>query len=151
NEVFVIDDSSTDDTVDRAVNIKWAVGKSLLRVFKTPYNQGYGGNQRLGYLYAIEQGFDIIVLLHGDGQYAPESLPEILAEYSRARGADAVYGSRFLSRGGALRGRMPLYKYVGNRILTAIQNRLVGANLSEWHSGYRSYRTAALKKVPFQA
>lgn len=151
SEVFIIDDSSTDSTVDRAVNVKWADGYSPLRVFKTPYNQGYGGNQRLGYLYAIEQGFDVIVLLHGDGQYAPESLPDILAEYARQGGADAVYGSRFLFRGGALRGKMPLYKFVGNRILTALQNWLVGANLSEWHSGYRSYRVSALKKVPFHA
>jgi glycosyltransferase involved in cell wall biosynthesis len=151
SEVFIIDDSSTDATINRAVNVKWAVGNSPLRVFKTPFNQGYGGNQRLGYLYAIESGFDIVVLLHGDGQYAPESLPEILAEYSRPGGADAVYGSRFLSRGGALRGRMPIYKYVGNRILTSLQNRLAKGNFSEWHSGYRSYRTSALKKVPFQA
>lgn len=151
SEVFVIDDSSTDATVERAMNVKWADGFSPLRVFKTPYNQGYGGNQRLGYLYAIEQGFDIVVLLHGDGQYAPESLPEILAEYSRAGGADAVYGSRFLSRGGALRGKMPFYKFLGNRILTAIQNRLTGGRLNEWHSGYRSYRTSALKKIPFHA
>jgi len=150
-EVFVIDDSSGDATIERAVNVKWAPGHAPLRVFKTPYNQGYGGNQRLGYLYAIEQGFDIVVLLHGDGQYAPESLPVILAEYSRGGGVDAVYGSRFLLRGGALRGRMPLYKYIGNRILTAIQNRLTGLRLSEWHSGYRTYRTSALKRVPFQA
>jgi glycosyltransferase involved in cell wall biosynthesis len=150
-EVFLIDDSSHDETVARATNVEWEGGLAPLRVFKTPFNQGYGGNQRLGYLYAIEQGFDIVVLLHGDGQYAPESLPEILAAYSRPQGADAVYGSRFLSRRGALRGRMPLYKFVGNRILTSIQNRIVGHRLSEWHSGYRSYRTAALKRIPFHA
>jgi glycosyltransferase involved in cell wall biosynthesis len=151
SEVFVIDDSSTDATVARAAGVEWDPANAPLRVYRTPYNQGYGGNQRLGYLYAIEQNFDIVVLLHGDGQYAPESLPEILAEYSRPEGADAVYGSRFLSRGSALRGGMPVYKYLGNRILTSIQNRLVGGRLSEWHSGYRSYRTAALKKVPFHA
>jgi glycosyltransferase involved in cell wall biosynthesis len=149
-EVFIIDDSSNDATLDRAVNVDWASIYAPLRVFKTPYNQGYGGNQRLGYLYAIDQNFDIVVLLHGDGQYAPEWLPDILAEYSRDGGADAVYGSRFLSRGGALRGRMPLYKFLGNRILTHLQNRLLGSHLSEWHSGYRSYRTAALKRVPFR-
>jgi glycosyltransferase involved in cell wall biosynthesis len=150
-EVFVIDDSSKDATIDRAVSVEWAAHYAPLRVFRTPYNQGYGGNQRLGYLYAIDRGFDIVVLLHGDGQYAPELLPEILAEYSRPGGADAVYGSRFLTRSGALRGGMPLYKYVGNRILTSLQNRIAGGGLSEWHSGYRSYRTAALKKVPFHA
>lgn len=151
DEVFIIDDSSKDATFERAVSVEWAAALAPLRVFKTPYNQGYGGNQRLGYLYAIERGFDIVILLHGDGQYAPEWLPDILAEYSRLGGADAVYGSRFLSRSSALRGRMPLYKYVGNRILTWLQNRIIGTRLSEWHSGYRSYRTAALKMVPFHA
>lgn len=149
-EVYIIDDSSKDATVERAKEVVWDGGKAPLAVFKTPYNQGYGGNQRLGYLYALERGFDIVVLLHGDGQYAPESLPEILAEYSRPDGADAVYGSRFMTKGGALRGRMPLYKFVGNRILTWLQNRIIGTRLSELHSGYRSYRTAALRKVPFQ-
>lgn len=149
-EVFIIDDSSKDATVNKAVGAKWAEAHAPLRVFSTPYNQGYGGNQRLGYLYALQQGFDIVVLLHGDGQYAPEFLPEILAEYSRPGQVDAVYGSRFLSKLGALRGRMPLYKYVGNRILTWIQNKVIGTNLSEMHSGYRSYRTSALRKVPFE-
>ena len=150
-EVFVVDDSSQDETVQRAVNSAWAASNGPLRVFQTPYNQGYGGNQRLGYLYAIARGFDIVVLLHGDGQYAPESLPDILAEYSRPSGADAVYGSRFLTRWGALKGGMPLYRFVGNRVLTGLQNRIIGTHLSEMHCGYRSYRTAALKKVPFYA
>ena len=78
-EVFIIDDSSKDATLQKAVSAKWTGANTPLRVFRTPYNQGYGGNQRLGYLYAITQGFDIVVLLHGDGQYAPEYLPEILA------------------------------------------------------------------------
>jgi glycosyltransferase involved in cell wall biosynthesis len=150
-EVFIIDDSSKDATVRKAVASDWSSGHAPLRVFKTPYNQGYGGNQRLGYRYAIAQGFEIVVLLHGDGQYAPEFLPDILAEYSRPSGADAVYGSRFMTKWGALKGGMPVYKFVGNRILTWLQNRIIGTRLSEMHSGYRSYRTSALKKVPFQA
>lgn len=149
-EVFLIDDSSGDATVARASGAAWSAASAPLKIFSTPYNQGYGGNQRLGYLYAIEQGFDIVVLLHGDGQYAPEFLPEILAEYSRPGGADAVYGSRFLNRFGSLRGGMPLYKFLGNRVLTWLQNRIIGSNLSEMHSGYRSYRTAALRRVPFE-
>lgn len=149
-EVFIIDDSSKDGTVQKASAAPWGPGHAPLKIFRTPYNQGYGGNQRLGYLYAIERGFDIVVLLHGDGQYAPEFLPDILAEYSRPTGADAVYGSRFLSRWGALRGGMPFYKFIGNRVLTWMQNRMIGTKLSEMHSGYRSYRTAALRKVPFQ-
>ena len=95
-EVFIIDDSSQDATVKTAAAAEWPEGKTSLRIFRTPYNQGYGGNQRLGYLYAIAQGFDIVVLLHGDGQYAPEFLPDILAAYSRPDRADAVYGSRFM-------------------------------------------------------
>ena len=150
-EVFIVDDSSKDATVEKAASAKWTNAKTSLRVFRTPYNQGYGGNQRLGYSYAIARKFDIVVLLHGDGQYAPEFLPEILAEYSRPSKADAVYGSRFMTKWGALKGGMPLYKFVGNRILTWIQNRIIGTRMSEMHSGYRSYRTSALKKVPFQA
>jgi len=148
-EVFVIDDSSSDDTVQRAVSAPW--NGTALKIFKTPYNQGYGGNQRLGYHYALAQGFDIVVLLHGDGQYAPEFLPDLLAEYSRPGGADAVYGSRFLTKWGALKGGMPLYKFTGNRVLTWAQNRMIGTRLSELHSGYRSYRTAALRKIPYAA
>jgi glycosyltransferase involved in cell wall biosynthesis len=150
-EVFIIDDSSKDATIQKAVSAKWTKANTPLRVFRTPYNQGYGGNQRLGYSYAITQNFDIVVLLHGDGQYAPEFLPEILAEYSRPLGADAVYGSRFMTKWGALKGGMPFYKFFGNRILTWIQNKIIGTRMSEMHSGYRSYRISALKKVPFHA
>jgi glycosyltransferase involved in cell wall biosynthesis len=150
HEVYIIDDSSKDSTVQRAVAAEWAQSHCPLNVFRTPYNQGYGGNQRLGYLYAIQRGLGIVVLLHGDGQYAPESLPGILAEYSRSPGVDAVYGSRFMTRFGALRGRMPLYKFAGNQILTRLQNLIIGTHLSEMHSGYRSYRLSALQRVPFQ-
>lgn len=146
-EIYVIDDYSTDNTIAAAERVDWPEHYAPLRLYRTPYNQGYGGNQRLGYLYAIEQGFDIVVLLHGDGQYAPEALPHLLAPY--AAGADAVFGSRFIDRGGARRGGMPLYKWLGNRILTRAQNALLGARMSEMHSGYRSYRTAVLKQIPF--
>jgi glycosyltransferase involved in cell wall biosynthesis len=112
-EIFVIDDHSSDKTFAVAANVEWPSQYAPLRIFRTPYNQGYGGNQRLGYLYAIEQGFDIVVLLHGDGQYAPEALPHILAPY--ADGSDAVFGSRFINPLGAIKGGMPLYKWVGNR------------------------------------
>ena len=146
-EIYVIDDHSTDDTFGSAEKVEWPTQYAPLRIFRTPYNQGYGGNQRLGFLYAIERGFDIVVLLHGDGQYAPEALPMILAGY--ASGADAVFGSRFIKPLDALKGGMPLYKWVGNRILTKIQNMVLGAKMSEMHSGYRSYRTSVLAKLPF--
>ena len=148
DQIYIIDDHSRDDTFKTARNIKWPTSQAPLKIFKTPSNQGYGGNQRLGFSYAIENGIDIVILLHGDGQYAPESLPEILAPY--AIGADAVFGSRFITPGTARRGRMPFYKWIGNRILTTFQNKIVGATLSEWHSGYRSYRTSLLRAIPFQ-
>jgi glycosyltransferase involved in cell wall biosynthesis len=148
SEIYVIDDSSKDKTITAVRDLAWPSENAPLQIFQTPYNQGYGGNQRLGYLYALERGFDIVVLLHGDGQYAPEALPQILAPY--AEGADAVFGSRFINSLDALKGKMPLYKWVGNRVLTSIQNFLLKSKMSEMHSGYRSYRTSALKKVPFE-
>ena len=147
-EIFIIDDHSSDNTVAVAETLDWSARNAPLNIYRTPYNQGYGGNQRLGYLYAIAQSFDIVVLLHGDGQYAPEALPHLLAPY--AENADAVFGSRFLDRWGPLKGGMPLYKWLGNRILTGTQNLFLGSHLSEMHSGYRSYRVSALKRIPFQ-
>lgn len=147
SEIFLIDDSSKDDTSLIASKVDWPSNYTALRVFRTPFNQGYGGNQKIGYNYAIQQDFDIVVLLHGDGQYAPEALPLILAQYSE--GVDAVFGSRFLNRGDALKGGMPFYKFIGNRILTSLQNYFMGGSLSEWHSGYRSYRTSLLRRIPF--
>ena len=82
-----------------------------------PLNQGYGGNQKIGYHYAINNGFDFVALVHGDGQYAPECLPSLL-EPLRTMQADAVFGSRMMEKGAALRGGMPLYKWVGNKVLS---------------------------------
>jgi glycosyltransferase involved in cell wall biosynthesis len=146
-EIIIIDDHSSDNTVSVAGKVDWPPNYAPLHIFRTPYNQGYGGNQRLGYLYAIERGIDIVVLLHGDGQYAPEALPHILAPY--ANGADAVFGSRFINPRDAIKGGMPLYKWIGNRILTRTQNLILGARMSEMHSGYRSYRTSVLRSIPF--
>jgi glycosyltransferase involved in cell wall biosynthesis len=145
--IYVIDDSSSDATVPTARAL--TSDMPSLEVFSTPYNQGYGGNQKLGYQYASRRGFDVVVLLHGDGQYAPEVLPRMLAPFQDPETA-AVFGSRMMHRGAARRGGMPLYKYVGNRILTAIENRLLGANLTEFHSGYRAYRVSALDRIPYQ-
>jgi glycosyltransferase involved in cell wall biosynthesis len=146
-EIYIIDDSSTDHTLQVAREIPWPAGSTPLHIFKTPYNQGYGGNQKLGYAYALEKDFDVVILLHGDGQYAPESLPDIIAPYMD--GVDAVFGSRFLDKGVARKGGMPLYKWFGNKVLTAVQNRLLGSRMSEMHSGYRSYKVNALRQIPF--
>jgi glycosyltransferase involved in cell wall biosynthesis len=148
DEVFVFDDSSQDDTYLVGLGYKQLHGKTKLSIFRNEENLGYGGNQIRGYKYAIEQGHDIVALLHGDGQYAPEALDELLAPLERGE-ADAVFGSRMMTKGAALKGGMPLYKYAGNKILTTFENAMLGTHLSEFHSGYRLYSTEALKKIPF--
>jgi len=148
-EVLVIDDSSKDDTFAAGVAHEKAIEGLKITVLRTPLNQGYGGNQKLGYRYAIDNGFDFVALVHGDGQYAPEKLPELLAPLVRGE-AGAVFGSRMMEKGGALRGGMPLYKYLGNKVLTHFQNAMLGSKLSEFHSGYRIYSVAALRKIPFE-
>jgi 2-polyprenyl-3-methyl-5-hydroxy-6-metoxy-1,4-benzoquinol methylase len=147
-EVMVFDDSSQDDTYLVGMGYKAHHGQDKLSVFRNPVNLGYGGNQIRGYMHAIEKGYDIVALIHGDGQYAPEALPELLKPLEAGE-ADAVFGSRMLNPGGALAGGMPLYKFVGNKILTSFENAMLGMSLSEFHSGYRLYSCAALKKLPF--
>lgn len=147
-EVMVFDDSSQDDTYLVGMGYKAHHGQSKLSVFRNEKNLGYGGNQIRGYMHAIDKGYDIVALIHGDGQYAPEALPELLKPLEAGE-ADAVFGSRMLQKGGALAGGMPLYKYVGNKILTSFENAALGMSLSEFHSGYRLYSCAALKKIPF--
>ena len=147
-EVLVQDDHSTDDTHAVAQEYHGNNPRFHLTVVRHPQNLGYGGNQKAGYTYAINHGWDVVVLLHGDGQYAPEVMGEIIAPIV-AGDADAVFGSRMMHRGQALKGGMPMYKYVGNRILSTTQNALTGLQLSEWHSGYRAYRVSALEQLPF--
>ncbi len=150
-EVVIFDDASQDATYELAVGLKTLLRGRQLKVLKHPKNLGYGGNQKAGYRYFIERGFDAVVLLHGDGQYAPEVLADMYAPLVSGD-ADAVFGSRMMhDYGGPLRGGMPLYKYLGNRLLTYLENRSVGLNLTEWHSGYRAYRLAALKQIDFSA
>jgi glycosyltransferase involved in cell wall biosynthesis len=148
-EVLVVDDASEDRTFAIGREYQAAHPEIRMTVLRNEYNQGYGGNQKVGYAYAIAAGFDFVAMVHGDGQYAPEELPRLTAPLREGQ-ADAVMGSRMLERFAALRGRMPMYKYVGNKILTAIQNRLLGTRLSEFHSGYRVYSVAMLKRLPFR-
>jgi glycosyltransferase involved in cell wall biosynthesis len=149
-EVLLIDDQSADQTYDRAYRYAQRAGQGVrLTVLCNPKNQGYGGNQKIGYHYAVENGFEAVVLLHGDGQYSPEYLELMLLPILQGE-ADVVLGSRMLHKGDALRGRMPLYKWIGNQILTSIQNRILGSHLAEFHTGYRAYRVAALAAVPFE-
>ena len=148
-DVLIIDDASGDETFAHSHRASLD-SESPFRITAlfNPVNQGYGGNQKLGYRYAIENGYDFVALIHGDGQYAPECLPELL-EPLRAGAADAVFGSRMIRPQDALKGGMPMYKFVGNRILTWVENKLLKTNLSEFHSGYRIYSTRALRAIPF--
>jgi glycosyltransferase involved in cell wall biosynthesis/2-polyprenyl-3-methyl-5-hydroxy-6-metoxy-1,4-benzoquinol methylase len=148
-EVLVVDDASQDGTFEIGQEYRKEHPELPLTVLRNEYNQGYGGNQKVGYSYAIAEGFDFVAMLHGDGQYAPEELPRLLGPL-RAGEADAVFGSRMMTQFGALQGGMPLYKYVGNKILTTIQNRMLGTRLSEFHSGYRIYSIAALQSIPYR-
>lgn len=148
-QILIIDDSSGDDTFGRAHDLEKAGQAPFpIVVLHNPANQGYGGNQKIGFRYAIQNGFDIVALVHGDGQYKPECLPGLIQPLVNEQ-ADAVFGSRMMTRMGALKGGMPAYKYAGNKILTAIQNRLLQVSLSEFHSGYRLYSVNALKRIPF--
>ena len=149
SEVLICDDASADNTFDAGVAWRAANRSTPTTVLRHSSNLGYGGNQKAGFALALEHGLDIIVLLHADGQYAPECLPELVAPLIRGE-ADAVFGSRMMEKGAARKGGMPLYKYVGNRVLTSIENRLLGSSLSEFHSGYRAYRCSALAELPLQ-
>jgi len=146
-EVVVFDDASQDSTYQLAVGYQVLSEAKKLKVIQNLNNLGYGGNQKAGYRYFMERGFDVVVLLHGDGQYAPEILARLYHPLVMGH-ADAVFGSRMLpDYGGPLKGGMPLYKYVGNRILTFFENRALGLNLSEFHSGYRAYSLAAIRQI----
>jgi glycosyltransferase involved in cell wall biosynthesis len=147
-EVFLFDDCSTDNTFYAAIGYKHSKQVDKLTVHRNQQNLRYGGNQKAGYQYAIARGFDIVVMLHADGQYAPEVLNDLLKPLETGE-ADMVFGSRMAAGGDPRAGGMPLYKFMGNRILTWLENRITGMNLSEFHSGYRLYSCEALKKVPF--
>jgi glycosyltransferase involved in cell wall biosynthesis len=146
--VLVIDDCSRDNTAEMASIHMDKQGYKNVTVLRNSVNQGYGGNQKIGFHYAIQEGFSLVILLHGDGQYAPEIVSRFVTEWEDKR-ASVVLGSRMMDKRSALRGRMPFYKWVGNQILTFLQNDIVGTDLSEFHTGYRAYDVDFLKKVPF--
>ena len=148
-EILVVDDASLDRTFAIGRQYKESHPDIPMTVLRNEFNRGYGGNQKIGYAYAIAERFDFVAMLHGDGQYAPEVLPRLMRPL-REGTADAVFGSRMMQGFEALRGGMPLYKFVGNRILTWIQNRLLGTRLTEFHSGYRIYTVQALRRIPYR-
>jgi glycosyltransferase involved in cell wall biosynthesis len=139
DEVVVTDDASSDETVGVAERLG-------LRTLVHSSNRGYGGNQKTCYSEALRLGADIAVMLHPDYQYTPKLLPSMIGMLSDGP-FDAVLGSRVLG-GRALAGGMPTYKYVANRALTAVQNLLCGAKLSEYHTGYRAFTREVLETLP---
>jgi len=139
DEVVLVDDASKDNTVDVAKKM------GIKHIIVHKHNLGYGGNQKSCYNKALELNADIVIMLHPDYQYTPKlilPMVSIIADEVY----DVVLGSRILGKG-ALRGGMPLYKYIANRFLTFSQNLLINQKLSEYHTGYRAYSANALKKI----
>lgn len=141
DEVILVDDRSTDDTVTLARSLP-------LHLIWHPHNVGYGGNQKTCYLEALQRGADVVVMLHPDGQYAPELIPTLVGPILDGS-ADMVLGSRMAIPGAARAGGMPRYKIIANRALTAVENRVLGTSLSEMHTGYRAYSRDLLITIPF--
>jgi glycosyltransferase involved in cell wall biosynthesis len=145
NEIILVDDKSTDNTVELARRLPT---DTPLHVIWHPHNVGYGGNQKTCYLEALQREADAVVMLHPDGQYEPGLVPKLVQPILDGE-ADLVLGSRLAVPGMARAGGMPRYKYVANRVLTAIENRVLGTDLSEMHTGYRAYSRDFLLTVPF--
>lgn len=141
DDVVLVDDASTDDTLQVA---------EKLGIFAVPHreNRGYGGNQKTCYRVALERGADIVIMLHPDYQYDPKLLLPIASMLSSGV-FDVVLGSRILGIG-ALAGGMPRYKYVANRLLTVVQNLLLGHKLSEYHTGYRGFTRSVIEALPLE-
>lgn len=139
DEVILVDDASTDDTVRLARELG-------IRTVVHEVNRGYGANQKTCYRAAVDAGADVVVMVHPDYQYDPR-LVSAMAGMISSGVYDAVIGSRILG-GGALRGGMPLWKYVANRALTLMQNIVLGAKLSEYHTGYRAFSRDLLAALP---
>jgi glycosyltransferase involved in cell wall biosynthesis len=139
DEIIVVDDGSRDETV--------AIARDLpgVTVHVHEHNLGYGGNQKTCYRLALEKGADVIVMVHPDYQYTPKLIPAMVSMIANGL-HPCVLGSRILG-GYALRGGMPWWKYLSNRVLTAVQNALIGAKLSEYHTGYRAYSRELLQSM----
>lgn len=149
-QVLFVDNASTDDSWNQ-IELARRDLKNLgvwSDAILHPLNRGYGGSVKSAFGYALEQQFDIVAVLHSDGQYAPEKMPDLLEDFLAAPRSAMHFGSRL--RGAPLRGGMPLYKYLANHFLTWIQNVAVRANLSEYHSGYRLYRMELLRDIPYE-
>ncbi|MBV9009246.1 MAG: glycosyltransferase family 2 protein [Verrucomicrobia bacterium] len=142
DEIILVDDASQDETV--------AIARTLerVRVEVHPQNRGYGGNQKTCYRLALNAGADVIIMLHPDYQYTPKLIP-VMASMVTSGLYPCVLGSRILG-GGALRGGMPWWKYLSNRLLTFVQNLMLGAKLSEYHTGYRGFSRQLIETLPLE-
>ena len=141
DRVLVVDDASPDDTVEVARSVG-------LDVRRHPQNRGYGGNQKTCYDWALAEGADIIVLLHPDYQYAPQRVPTLVEPIAAGR-ADIVFGSRFAEGGRPMNGGMPLYRYIGNRFTTSVENLFLRTSFTELHSGMKAYSRRFLKLIGY--
>ena len=149
-KILVIEDNSSDKTssvIKKVIKKKGDKIKIYLIVNKK--NKGYGGVQKIAFNYAIKKNFKYVIMLHGDNQY-PANKILLLIKPLLTNKYDAVFGSRMINSINALKGGMPLYKYLGNIALTFFQNLVLSSNLSEFHSGYRSYKVSSLKKIKFK-
>jgi glycosyltransferase involved in cell wall biosynthesis len=146
--VIIVVDGDADGTLQQARDIRESFGGKVTIVYH-PQNRGYGRAQKTGYAEALRMGADICALLHSDGQYAPELLPQLLKPLENGE-ADVVMGSRMLDPSRAREGEMPLYKFLANKFLTFIENRVYGLKMSEYHSGYMLYRREVLETIPFE-
>ena len=142
----VVNDGSADDTEAALARLRTRFPD--LVTLTHAVNKGYGAAEKTLLSYALEQKADVGIVLHSDGQYSPESIPELLRPFDDGA-ADLVQGARMLG-GGALKGRMPLYKFVANKALTAIENWAFGLRLAEYHSGYMLYSRRTIVSIPFQ-
>ena len=145
-DVLIANDASKDKTKEIAQKHKDEKNIKNLKIVHHEKNKGYGGNQKWCYNYGIKEGYDIAVMVHGDVQYAPEYIGEIIQPLKEDE-ADFVFGSRMT--GNPIKGGMPIYKYLGNKFLTSVENIILGTNLSEFHSGFRAYNLKALEDIPF--
>lgn len=141
DDVVLVDDASRDNTVEEAKRL------GITTIVHTD-NRGYGGNQKTCYRAALELGADIVIMLHPDYQYTPKLITAMAAMIAWGE-FDAVLASRILGRG-ALKGGMPLYKYIANRFLTCTENLLLGQKLSEYHTGYRAFSREVLERLPLE-
>ena len=145
NRYVVVNDGSTDDTEGALERVRRSLPE--LVVLRHPINRGYGAAEKTLLDYAVKEGAEVAILLHSDGQYSPEKIPEMLRPFDEGE-ADLVQGSRMLESG-ALRGGMPLYKFVANKSLTFLANLAFGMRMAEYYSGYMAYSRRALLTIPY--